>query len=422
MANLFNDVAVFQRDDLAFFQALAAKGSKAVIIKLTQGSWYVNPKFVNQYNNAQAAGLQVHVYHYFTGQPNEAQWLIANIKSMGISGDPINILNDVEDPSLVWNPMIAVNLFTQQMIDAGYGADINWTYGPASWFKEGRLVKSQLTAKHIWPASYGTSQPGVDDAEAWQYTDNFDGMPVDASYDFSGLLTSGQTQTAGKWVDGSQGCWYQNADGSYPTGWSQIDGQWFYFDGNGWMQIGWQMVNGAWYLLDSNIDGHQGQMLTGWQLVNDHWYYLNDQGQLQAGWLNLDGGWYYCDPSNGAMQSWWQLINGNWYFLDSHGVMATGWYQIGDKWYLFDDQGHLLSNWQSIDGKWYYLDPTDGHMVTGWLQYQNQWYLLNNDGSMATGWASQPTWYHMDDNGVMQTGTQTIDGKQYELADDGKMK
>ena len=422
MANLFNDVAVFQRDDLAFFQALAAKGSKAVIIKLTQGSWYVNPKFVNQSNTAQAAGLQVHVYHYFTGQPNEAQWLIANIKSMGISGDPINILNDVEDPSLVWNPMIAVNLFTQQMIDAGYGADINWTYGPASWFKEGRLVKSQLTAKHIWPASYGTSQPGVDDAEAWQYTDNFDGMPVDASYDFSGLLTSGQTQTAGKWVDGSQGWWYQNADGSYPTGWSQIDGQWFYFDGNGWMQIGWQMVNGAWYLLDSNIDGHQGQMLTGWQLVNDHWYYLNDQGQLQAGWLNLDGGWYYCDPSNGAMQSWWQLINGNWYFLDSHGVMATGWYQIGDKWYLFDDQGHLLSNWQSIDGKWYYLDPTDGHMVTGWLQYQNQWYLLNNDGSMATGWASQPTWYHMDDNGVMQTGTQTIDGKQYELADDGKMK
>ncbi|MCF6419838.1 GH25 family lysozyme [Furfurilactobacillus milii] len=422
MANLFNDVAVFQRDDLAFFQELAAKGSKAVIIKLTQGNWYVNPKFVNQYNNAQAAGLRVHVYHYFTGQPNEAQWLIANIKSMGISGDPINILNDVEDPSLIWNPMFAVNLFTQQMIDAGYGADINWTYGPASWFKEGRLVKSQLTAKHIWPASYGTSQPGVDDAEAWQYTDNFGGISVDASYDFSGLLTSGQTQTTGKWVNGSRGWWYQNADGSYPTGWSQIDGQWFYFDSNGWMQIGWQLINGSWYLLDSSIDGHQGQMLTGWQFVNGHWYYLNDQGQLQAGWLSIDGNWYYSDPSSGAMLSWWQLINGNWYFLDSHGVMATGWYQVSDKWYLFDDQGHLLSNWQAVDGKWYYLDPTDGHMVTGWLQYQNQWYLLNNDGSMATGWASQPTWYHMDDNGVMQTGTQTIDGKQYELDDNGKMK
>lgn len=422
MANLFNDVAVFQRDDLAFFQELAAKGSKAVIIKLTQGNWYVNPKFVNQYNNAQAAGLRVHVYHYFTGQPNEAQWLIANIKSMGISGDPINILNDVEDPSLIWNPMFAVNLFTQQMIDAGYGADINWTYGPASWFKEGRLVKSQLTAKHIWPASYGTSQPGVDDAEAWQYTDNFGGISVDASYDFSGLLTSGQTQTTGKWVNGSRGWWYQNADGSYPTGWSQIDSQWFYFDSNGWMQIGWQLINGSWYLLDSSIDGHQGQMLTDWQFVNGHWYYLNGQGQLQTGWLSIDGSWYYCDPSSGAMLSWWQLINGNWYFLDSHGVMATGWHQVGDKWYLFDDQGHLLSNWQFVDGKWYYSDPTDGHMVTGWLQYKNQWYLLNSDGSMATGWVSQPTWYHMDDNGVMQTGTQTIDGKQYTLDDNGKMK
>lgn len=422
MANLMVDVASFQRDDLAFFQTLAAKGVKTVIIKLTQGTNYVNPKFANQYNNAIAAGLEVEIYHYFMGNPNEAQWLLANIKSMGISGDTFNILNDIEDPSLPWNPMPAANQFSQQLIDAGYSADILWSYGPGSWFNEGRLVKNQLIAKHIWVASYGTSQPGVDDAEAWQYTDNFASMNVDASYDFSGLLTSDQAQAAGKWVNGNQGWWYQNADNSYPTGWSQIDGQWFYFDGNGWMQIGWQLINGAWYLLDSNIDGHQGQMLTGWQFVNGHWYYLNDQGQLQAGWLNLDGSWYYCDQSSGAMRSWWQLINGNWYFLDSHGVMATGWYQIGDKWYLFDDQGHLLSNWQFIDGKWYYLDPTDGHMVTGWLQYQNQWYLLNSDGSMATGWASQPTWYHMDDNGVMQTGTQTIDGKQYELADDGKMK
>lgn len=422
MANLMVDVASFQRDDLAFFQTLADKGVKTVIIKLTQGTSYVNPKFANQYNNAVAAGLEVHIYHYFMGNPNEAQWLLANINSMGISGDSFNILNDIEDPSLPWNPMPVANQFSQQLINAEYSADILWSYGPGSWFNEGRLVKNQLTAKHIWVASYGTSQPGVDDADAWQYTDNFAGMNVDGSYDFSGLLTSGQTQIAGKWVNGSQGWWYQNADGSYPTGWSQIGGQWFYFDSNGWMQIGWQLINGSWYLLDSSIDGHQGQMLTGWQFINGHWYYLNDQGQLQAGWLSIDGNWYYSDPSSGAMQSWWQLINGNWYFLDSHGVMATGWYQIGDKWYLFDDQGHLLSNWQSVDGKWYYLDPTDGHMVTGWLQYQNQWYLLNSDGSMATGWASQPTWYHMDDNGVMQTGTQTIDGKQYTLDENGKMK
>lgn len=425
MANLFNDVAVFQRDDLAFFQELAAKGSKAVIIKLTQGNWYVNPKFINQYNNAQAAGLQVHVYHYFTGQANEAQWLIANIKSMGISGDPINILNDVEDPSLVWNPMFAVNLFTQQMIDAGYGADINWTYGPASWFKEGRLVKSQLTAKHIWPASYGTSQPGVDDAEAWQYTDNFTGMNVDGSYDFSGQLTT-SANPQGSWKSGDQGWWYDYGDGTFATGWRQIDGTWYLFDGSGWLQTGWHDINGYWYLLNDQHDGTFGAMLTGWQFTNNQWYYLSPtNGALQTGWINDDGNWYFSDRSNGAMQWGWLNDAGNWYLLGAHAVMQTGWSQYNDHWYLFDDHGRMLTGWREIDGKWYYLSPVNGIMQQGWLQLDNQWYWFNEDGSMATGWVSRPqapVWYYMDDKGVMQTGTQTIDGKQYTLDENGKMK
>ena len=68
MVNLVADVASYQPDTLAFFQAMKNAGVKAVIVKITQGSnpgdAYVNPKARNQIKYARQVGLLVHAYHY----------------------------------------------------------------------------------------------------------------------------------------------------------------------------------------------------------------------------------------------------------------------------------------------------------------------------------------------------------------------
>lgn len=52
-------------------------------------------------------------------------------------------------------------------------------------------------------AAYGVSQPGVANANAWQYTDNFHGG--DCSYDFDGKLSGKATKATPKkasyWAD-----------------------------------------------------------------------------------------------------------------------------------------------------------------------------------------------------------------------------
>ena len=47
--------------------------------------------------------------------------------------------------------------------------------------------------------------------------------------------TMTMTSFAGQWQQNTQGWWYQNDDGSYPsTGWQWIDGRSYYFDSRGY--------------------------------------------------------------------------------------------------------------------------------------------------------------------------------------------
>jgi GH25 family lysozyme M1 (1,4-beta-N-acetylmuramidase)/uncharacterized protein YraI len=198
---LVMDVSSYQPDDGSFFKSAKAAGVQAVIVKLTEGSnpgtAYINPKARNQINNARAAGLLVHGYHYakFNGNNDaraEADWFVKVAKTLGVSNDSIMAL-DIEDASNAYLATSDANAFIQRVKDLGYGkTDV---YSMASWFWSGRLVPSQLIAKNLWVANYGVSAPGVDNVGLWQFTStyNIGGNKVDMSYDFNGFYTSGQT-------------------------------------------------------------------------------------------------------------------------------------------------------------------------------------------------------------------------------------
>ncbi len=95
--------------------------------------------------------------------------------------------------------------------------------------------------------------------------------------------------STGAWMwDSSVGrWWYSNADRTYTiSNWQYIDGNWFYFDAQGYMVTGWQYINGNWYYFDSN-----GYMQTGWILYNGVWYYCDSSGAMLTNTRTPDG--YY---------------------------------------------------------------------------------------------------------------------------------
>ena len=222
----------------------------------------------------------------------------------------------------------------------------------------------------------------------------------------------------GQWMHDSNGWWYVDASGSYPSNeWRVIDGSYYYFNGSGYMCTNWLNYGGAWYWL-----GGSGAMATGWRSIGGSWYFFDDSGAMVAGWKQIDGSYYYFNGS-GAMQTGWLNTGGAWYYLSGSGAMATGWLSLGGTWYWFDASGAMASGWSVIDGLYYYYFDGSGAMQTGWLNYGDTWYWLGDSGVMATGWqAIGGAKYWFDDSGAMATGWKWIDGSCYYFDGSGAMQ
>lgn len=187
------DVASYQPKDLAFFQALKAAGISAVVVKLTEGTTYINPKAQDQILNARLSGLLVHGYHYarFNGHQEarqEAHFFLENAKQCGLDGSSVLVL-DAEAAEMSNYASSDCNAFFEVLLNNGFEKiDI---YSMKSWFMDGHLNRSELLAKNYWVASYGTDCPGLDRVGTWQYTSEgyILGHQVDLSYDFFGYYT-----------------------------------------------------------------------------------------------------------------------------------------------------------------------------------------------------------------------------------------
>ena len=123
----------------------------------------------------------------------------------------------------------------------------------------------------------------------------------------------------GQWMHDSNGWWYVDASGSYPSNeWRVIDGSYYYFNGSGYMCTNWLNYGGAWYWL-----GGSGAMATGWRSIGGSWYFFDDSGAMATGWKQIGGTYYYFNGS-GAMQTGWLNTGSAWYYLSGSGAMATG--------------------------------------------------------------------------------------------------
>ena len=238
-------------------------------------------------------------------------------------------------------------------------------------------------------------------------------------------------------------------------GWVRTDSKWYYYNDDSTMAKGFVNVKNKTYYLDPET----GVMATGWKLIDNKWYYFNGSGAMQTGWLKTGNKWYYLNPADGVMATGFTVVGSKTYYLaPSNGVMKTGWQQIEGKWYRFNESGAMITGWTKSGSAWYYMDDSTGVMLT------NQWagdYYVNDSGKMAvntvvdgipldgsgkkvvkTGWVNADNkWYYYDNNqimkgwvtvkgknyyldpesGVMYTGWQVIDGKDYRFNASGAM-
>lgn len=196
MSKIVIDVSGYQDSSLNFFKTKKKQGASSAIVKLTEGTSYLNPKAWAQVANSLKVFGTVGAYHFFHGAGvAEAKYFLAWVKKFGLDKSTVLAI-DVEATDLPWATTTQVNMFLKYLIDHGYKKVV--TYGSGSWFTSGRINRSKLMDKHIWVAAYQTDRPGVANANAWQYTDNFHG--VDASYDFDGTLsgTKSKAKTVAK--------------------------------------------------------------------------------------------------------------------------------------------------------------------------------------------------------------------------------
>ena len=130
-------------------------------------------------------------------------------------------------------------------------------------------------------------------------------------YFYVDMGSSANTSSQG-WENTDRGWKYKESNGSYVTNtWKQVDGIWYFFDGEGHIATSWRQIDGAWYFFNAS-----GAMLTGWVQSGNDWYYMNPSGAMATGWVQSGNDWYYMSPS-GAMLS--NTTTSDGYRLDASG-------------------------------------------------------------------------------------------------------
>ena len=331
------DVASYQCGlTLNDYEQLKARGIKTIIVKVSQGTCYLNPAASNQIRNAIQAGMKVAVYHYATFNSSGSGWNEGNhmadcLRKLGLGPNTL-IFADMEDRATLNNQVKnGLNSFWSALNNAGYRNHAVYVYAG---YRYRDAVVSTVGKSRTWLAQYPftPSRGGYYERQwrnqgygAWQFSST-SRMPwnwwfgnLDLSTDFNGLLTNApSTSVSNGWlgnkyyVNGNavtgqrqiNGKWYLfGSDGSMKTGlqWVADQNKTCYYNGKGQMQYGQQCINGKWYLFDNNI----GAMKTGFQWISDQrkTCYYNGNGQMLYGRQYINGRWYNFNQWTGALMN-----------------------------------------------------------------------------------------------------------------------
>lgn len=157
------------------FEQVAASGVRAVYIRSSMGSGYVDPYFEQNYDRAKEAGLHVGFYHYVTARTvsqarYQAQFFINTVKDREFE---CRLAMDFEDLIDLSNEEInRIGLAFVQAVEE-FGGREAVVYSDVS--NAQAVFGGELTGYPLWVAAYGQSLSSVQTNwpswAGWQYTD-----------------------------------------------------------------------------------------------------------------------------------------------------------------------------------------------------------------------------------------------------------
>lgn len=192
------DVASYQSTDLAVYHKA---GASFAIIKLTEGTDYLNPKASKQVDSSRASHLYTHAYHFarfgssVSQAKKEAAYFIKQAKKEDISQKRMLWLDwESGSGNVVTGPKAsntaAILAFMDAVKAAGWRPGL---YSGASLMRTA-IDTSQVVKRYgtcLWVASYPTMAavstadfgyfPSMDGVAIWQFTSNWKGLGVDGN-------------------------------------------------------------------------------------------------------------------------------------------------------------------------------------------------------------------------------------------------
>lgn len=157
-----------------------------------------------------------------------------------------------------------------------------------------------------------------------------------------------ETEAGWFWREDSIGWRYEKAEGEFKKNcWMEIDGNWYYFDHDGYMASDWMRIRGIDYCFHET-----GELAAGWCFDEEEekWHYFNEDGTAQTGWFKTgDGLWYWFSTKGEMVSSGYKNIEGKRYYFLENGQLAANKY-VGLSY--MDDNGQRNRDFDIvIEGK-----------------------------------------------------------------------
>ena len=198
------DVASYQSSSVSY------AGAKFVLVKLTEGTSYINPKASSQIKSGKSHGLLVGGYFYANHSGSvsraraEAKYAVEKAKALGVPSGSY-IADDFEQGSgnnvngSTTANTDAIIAAMQVIKEAGYKPLVySGAYVLRNRMSISRIIKTFGTC--LWVASYKISGrqdyadfnyfPSMDGVAIWQFADNYRGLNVDGNISLVDLKTS----------------------------------------------------------------------------------------------------------------------------------------------------------------------------------------------------------------------------------------
>lgn len=218
------------------------------------------------------------------------------------------------------------------------------------------------------------------------------------------------------------------------------DGQYYYFDADGYMVTGLQIINGKqYYFLPNGVELRSAFLQ---DASGNTVYYGKTGSAVKSKYvIDLSGAAYYFDANGNMVADRMMVIDGHTqyfftggsqakdqflvgadgnlrYFDQGSGNMVTNRFAVNQNgyWFYFNGDGIALKGWQTIAGKTYFFDETGKQLKDTFIPNGTTIsYLNGTDGNKVVDDLihSHDHWYLADDNGNLVSGFKTFTGKSY---------